>query len=109
MEILQTKTDVGQIRDQNEDVVLALKHPKNKKIKLLLAADGMGGREKGEVAAAYVASRIEKWFQKKDSRTLNNTKKVAQLLTKYVYCSLFCGKSSISTLTSCIALNFKIN
>ena len=30
MEILQTKTDVGQIRDQNEDVVLALKHPKNK-------------------------------------------------------------------------------
>ena len=84
MEILQTKTDVGQIRNQNEDVVLALRHHKNKKIKLLLAADGMGGREKGEVAAAYVATRIEKWFQKKDSRTLNNTKKVEQLLTKYV-------------------------
>lgn len=84
MEILQTKTDVGQIRDQNEDVVLALKHPKNKKIKLLLAADGMGGREKGEVAAAFVATHIEKWFQKKDIRTLNNTKKTEQLLTRYV-------------------------
>ena len=84
MEILQTKTDVGQIRDQNEDVVLALKHPKNKNIKLLLAADGMGGRDKGEVAAAYVATRIEKWFKNKDIKTLNNTKKVEKLLSRYV-------------------------
>lgn len=84
MEILQTKTDVGQIRDQNEDVVLALKHPKNKNIKLLLAADGMGGRDKGEVAAAYVATRIEKWFKNKDVKTLNNTKKVEKLLSRYV-------------------------
>ena len=84
MEILQTKTDVGQIREQNEDVVLALKHPKNKNIKLLLAADGMGGRDKGEVAAAYVANRIEKWFKNKDVKTLNNTKKVEKLLSRYV-------------------------
>ena len=85
MEILQSKTDIGLIRNQNEDVVLALKHPKNKNIKLLVAADGMGGRAKGEVASNYVASSIEKWFLHKDVKTLNSIDKVEELLTRYIH------------------------
>ena len=84
MELLETKTDIGLIRNQNEDVVLACKHPKNKNIKLLIAADGMGGRDKGEVAAAYVANSLEKWFKKKDAKILNNTEKAEELLRSYI-------------------------
>lgn len=84
MELLQTRTDIGLVRENNEDVVLALSHPKNKAIKLLLAADGMGGREKGEIASTFIASSIQDWFLKKDSKTLNDTEKLENLLGKYI-------------------------
>ena len=35
MELLETKTDIGLIREKNEDAVLSIKHPRNKNIKLL--------------------------------------------------------------------------
>lgn len=84
MEILDTKTDIGLIRDRNEDVVLALKHPRNKNIKLLLAADGMGGKNYGDIAANYVATSVNKWFLNKDIKLLNDTIKCEELLKKYI-------------------------
>ncbi len=84
MEILDVKTHVGLIRENNEDAALAITHNKNKSIKMLLVADGMGGRELGEVAASYVTDSLEKWFQKKDAKELNDTEHAAELLTKYI-------------------------
>ena len=84
MDLLQTKTDIGRVREQNEDTVLAVKHPKSKNIKLLLAADGMGGREKGEVASSFVASSIEKWFCGKSTKILENLNKTEELLKVYI-------------------------
>lgn len=84
MERLETKTDVGLVRDQNEDAVLAIRHPKNRKVKLLIVADGMGGRDKGEVASNYVVDSLKKWFSKKDIRTINKTEKIESLLTRYI-------------------------
>ena len=84
MELLQTKTDVGLIRSQNEDSVVAIKHPRNKNLKLLIAADGMGGREKGEIASNYVTTSLEKWFTTKDIKILNNTTKTEELLREYI-------------------------
>ena len=85
MEILETKTDVGLVRDQNEDAVVAVRHPKSKSIKLLIAADGMGGREKGEIASNFVATSIEKWFCGKDIKILNNASKTEELLRTYIH------------------------
>lgn len=84
MEILETKTDIGLIRDKNEDAVLAIRHPKNKNIKLLIAADGMGGKEFGEVASNYITDSLNKWFINKDIKTLNNTEKTEELLKTYI-------------------------
>ena len=84
MEILDVKTHIGLIREKNEDNVLAIAHPKNAKVKMLLVADGMGGREYGEIASKYVTESLEKWFQNKDIKVLNDTKKTAELLTKYI-------------------------
>ncbi len=84
MEILETKTDIGLVREQNEDVVLAVKHPKDETVKLLIAADGMGGREHGEIASRYVAFSLRKWFINKDLETLLDLDKSEQLLRRYI-------------------------
>lgn len=84
MEIFEARTDIGLVREENEDAVLAIRHPRNKNIKLLIAADGMGGRKHGEVAANYVADSLSRWFCNKDIRTLNDTDNVEKLLKKYI-------------------------
>ena len=80
MEILDSKTDIGRIREKNEDAVLSITHPKNKNIKLLIVADGMGGKEKGEIAANYVTLYLHRWFIHKDVKLLNDNNKVIELL-----------------------------
>lgn len=84
MEILDTKTDIGRIRERNEDAVLSIRHPKNKNIKLLIVADGMGGKEHGEIAANYVIMYLHKWFLNKDIKVLNDNEKIITLLTRYI-------------------------
>jgi len=84
MEILDTKTDIGLIREKNEDATLSITHPKNKNIKLLIVADGMGGKSLGDIAANYVIMYLHKWFINKDIKLLNNNDKVIELLTKYI-------------------------
>lgn len=84
MEILETKTDIGLIRSQNEDTVLAICHPRNKNIKLLIAADGMGGKSFGEVASSFVVSSLHRWFINKSVNILNNLEKVDGQLRKYI-------------------------
>ena len=84
MEILDAKTDIGRIREKNEDAVLSIKHPKNKNIKLLIVADGMGGKEKGDIAANYVTMYLHRWFINKDIDILNDNSKVIDLLNKYI-------------------------
>ena len=84
MELLDTRTDMGLIRDNNEDAVLAVQHPKSKHLKMLIVADGMGGKEQGEFASNFVVEKMKKWFQEKDSKTLNNVKTTKDLLIKYI-------------------------
>ena len=84
MEILDTKTDIGLIREQNEDTVLALAHPKDRNIKLLITADGMGGREHGEIASNFVATSLANWFNKKEPKVFKDLSIIEKLLTRYI-------------------------
>ena len=85
MKLIQTETNIGLIRQKNEDAVLAINHPKQKDIILMIVADGMGGKEHGELASNYTIKTIEKWFKEKDPKTLNNTNKTTELLEKLIY------------------------
>ena len=80
MKIIQTETNIGLVRKKNEDVSLAITHPKDDKIHLLLVADGMGGKEHGDVASRYTARTIEKWFNARSPKTLSNLDKTEDQL-----------------------------
>lgn len=82
--ILQRKSDIGLIREKNEDSALVLNHPKNKSIKLLVIADGMGGKDLGDVASSYVTKSLNDWFINSDENLLKDSKKVEASLKKVV-------------------------
>ncbi len=84
MEIFEAKTDIGLIREKNEDAVLCIRHPRNKNIKLLLVADGMGGKNYGDMAANYVVNSIGKWFSEKELKVLADTELTEKLLKRYI-------------------------
>lgn len=84
MEILDTKTDIGLIRKTNEDATLSIRHPDNRNIKLLIVADGMGGKKDGDIAANYITDSLNKWFLKKSEKELKDTEKIDLALKKYI-------------------------
>ena len=84
MEIIQNKSDVGLVRPTNEDIAISIKHPKDKELILLLVADGMGGKEFGEIASTYVAKAVEQWFISRGVSTINNFDKLEVQLREVV-------------------------
>ncbi len=76
MEVLDEISEIGNIRPTNEDACLCMSHPKNKNYKLLAVADGMGGKEYGEIASNYTLNKIKKWFIKKEISSINDNKKL---------------------------------
>ncbi len=79
-DILTSSTDIGLIRQKNEDCVTTLFHPHNKSIKLLAVADGIGGYPKGEVASKFVIESLEDWFIHEKMDILGSAKKCTQKL-----------------------------
>ena len=67
-------TDPGKVRERNEDSVSIVEN--GTKEKLLIVADGMGGKDFGEVASTYVAKSIEQWFVSRGVSTINNFDKL---------------------------------
>lgn len=84
MKIIQAETNIGLIRKNNEDVALAISHPKDDSIHLILVADGMGGKEHGEYASSYTAKSIEKWFKAKSTKILKDLEKIEDQLVELV-------------------------
>jgi serine/threonine protein phosphatase PrpC len=61
-------TDVGQVRDHNEDAVLVKEESRgtvseNTRVGLYVVADGMGGAEAGEVASALTIQTIARYVE----------------------------------------------
>lgn len=84
MRILQKETNIGLIRETNEDAAVAISHPQDKDTILLIVADGMGGKEFGEIASFYVAENIEKWFCSNTPTLLNDRGKVEDQLENLI-------------------------
>ena len=109
--ILQKESDIGLLREGNEDSVLALVHPEDDSFKILAVADGMGGKEYGDVCSNYVTRKFGEWFLEKNKEFFSNTLKIRDELLKLTYeCNdyfiSFFGKNIVgTTLTLAIILN----
>ncbi len=84
MDILQAISDVGLLRKINEDYVFCSGHPKNPDVKLLILADGMGGKSQGDVASHEVGADIEAWFYHEDPSFLSAIEGVNAALDKRI-------------------------
>lgn len=110
MKVLQAETNIGLVRKNNEDVALAITHPKDDKVHLLLVADGMGGKEHGEYASTYTAKSIEKWFKSKSPKVLNDLEKAEDQLRELIEKTSNtiinkCGKNITGTTLSLALIN----
>lgn len=84
MEVLEYISEIGRVRKINEDAVIVVNHPKNNSIKLLGLADGMGGKNYGDIASNYTLNTIKDWFIKKKVIELNNSKKLISSIKKLI-------------------------
>ena len=59
-----SKTDVGRMREMNQDFVLVSDQPIGNLPNLLVVADGMGGHNAGDFASKYVANAVMEGISK---------------------------------------------
>lgn len=85
MSILQAISDIGLLRDINEDYAFCNSHPKNPEIKFMVLADGMGGKSQGDVASQEIVAALEAWFYHEDIGLLANIDGVSPVLDKKVH------------------------
>jgi serine/threonine protein phosphatase PrpC len=79
-------TDVGRVREHNEDSVLAVDYTRESLVEpaqshLYVVADGMGGAEAGEVASAIAVQTIRSYIETHLDTARGEVKNGAELLT----------------------------
>jgi len=79
-------TDVGRVREHNEDSVLAVEYIRESMIEpaqshLYVVADGMGGAEAGEMASAIAVETIRSYIESRLETTSTDATNGADMLT----------------------------
>ena len=82
--VLDSLSDAGLVRDNNEDSVTTVVHPNNQNLKLLAVADGVGGCEDGEVASNFAIMTLQKWFTNLSEDTINNSRYMSKSITEII-------------------------
>lgn len=83
-DVLVAYSDVGLLRNNNEDSFVICTHPELGEFSLGLVADGMGGHDKGEVASKYVSIELCNWFRSLSVEMYNDPEKLKQKLNKKI-------------------------
>lgn len=107
--ILDSLSNTGLVRDNNEDRVTTVVHPKNPNFKLLAVADGVGGYENGEMASNFAIMTLQKWFTNLSEDLINNNKYISKsivqmikFINNYLYIVKSCRNGCGTTLTCAI-------
>ena len=62
--VCYASTAIGKKRENQQDAVALLKDKTNPKLKMMIIADGMGGKQNGEIASNVVINGLKRWFEK---------------------------------------------
>ena len=85
---MQAVTDIGKIRENQEDAILLMKAEKNPKFKMMVVADGVGGGESGEVASHITIDSLRQWFdnlsENDKKHFYSNIGELQEILTKEI-------------------------
>lgn len=112
-DVLDSLSDIGLSRGNNEDSVMTLIHPNNPNLKLLAVADGVGGKECGEIASNFAVTTLEKWFLNLSENHINNSAYISRSLLqmiKFINNYLYIVKSyrtGCGTTLTCAIINEK--
>ena len=108
-DILDSLSDAGLLRENNEDSAISILHPQNQGIKLLAVADGVGGKEKGEIASNFAIETLREWFTHTEATHLNNSRflikelpKVIKFINNFLYIT---QQEECSTTLTCAIIN----
>jgi len=108
-DILDSLSDVGLSRGNNEDSVITITHPGNPSLKLLAVADGVGGKENGEVASSFAIDTLREWFINTPGHKLENSnylKRNIEKTIKFINNFLYLAKNDeCSTTLTCAVIN----
>ena len=79
---VQIAQNIGKMRANQEDAAIVIEHIHNKKFKMMVVADGVGGSAQGEFASNYLVTRIKEWFNSLPEKYYRNfdTKHLSRLL-----------------------------
>lgn len=109
--VLDSLSNAGLVRNNNEDRVVTVVHPQNNNLKLLAVADGVGGHENGEVASNFAITTLQKWFTNLNADLINNSKYIQKSMgqiIKFINNYLFIVKSwrnGCGTTLTCAIIN----
>lgn len=112
-DVLDSLSDVGLSRGNNEDSVITVIHPSNPNLKLLAVADGVGGKECGEIASNFAVTTLENWFLTISENHINNSAYISRSLLqmiKFINNYLYIVKSyrtGCGTTLTCAIINEK--
>ena len=81
---LFAKSIIGKRRKTQEDSVLLLEHPQNKKFKMLLVADGVGGALNGGKASSYATRELALWFEELSQNYYRNPNELLKRLKEKI-------------------------
>ena len=56
-------TDIGKVRQNQEDAILLIRNDEILDFKMIVVADGMGGWQKGEIASDVIVNKLKDWFE----------------------------------------------
>ena len=82
--ILDSLSNAGLVRDNNEDRVATVVHPKNSNLKLLAVADGVGGYENGELASNFAIITLQRWFTNLSEDLINNSRYMSKSISQMI-------------------------
>lgn len=82
--VLDSLSNAGLVRKNNEDRVTTVVHPSNKNLKLLAVADGVGGYENGEIASNFAIMTLQRWFTNLNEDLINNSKYISKSMVQMI-------------------------